>query len=485
MNRQAVVIVLILFTFVLSLKAEDKPLPPEVISVSVDPFYDKVEIKWKPSTSDPSLIHGYYINQWVSDALGNKHWKHIDSVGVGVTEWKSKAIVLNKQLWFSVGTKYNFNNELNSTGGFTMVSQTEYDECTDRAKIMWNKYRGWAEGVAKYNVYVSETGFKGEFNLLGTTTDTLFYHSGFKPKDKRYYYIIAQRNGDASVTATTILTNVVANEPTLPSEVMISKMENKDNAEIKFTLKVSSDAEYNKFRLMRSVDGNAFDTIYKYTDVGVKSYSDIGAPTDEAYYALLSIDRCRAVNVASDTVRVISATAVQADDNVNIKWNKPSNKTVSYTVKSTNTGVERDLVTKDNFSSYNDDYSYISEGMDNKICYIVEATFAGKFGDVEVVSNEPCIGLKPRIWLPTAINPSSVHTANRRFKPELSFNSPYSIAIYNRWKDLIYFGKNEPWKGVDKSGKQVVQGTYIYIVKIDYDNGKTVEKRGTVTVIYD
>jgi hypothetical protein len=485
MNRQAVIIILLLFTFIISVKAEDKPQPPEVISVSVDPFYDKVEIKWKPSISDPSLIHGYYINQWVTDALGNKHWKHIDSVAAGVTEWKSNTMVLNKQLWFSVGTKYNYNNELNSTGGFTMVSETEYEECTDRAKIKWNKYRGWAEGVDKYNVYVSETGFKGEFTLLGTTTDTTYYHSGFRPKDKRYYYIIAQRSGDPSVTATTTLTNVVANEPTLPAEVMISKLENKNNAEIKFTLKVSSDAEYNKFRLMKSTDGSKFDTLYKYSEVGVKSYSDIAAPSDNVYYTLMSIDRCNAINVVSDTVKVMLATAQQADNNVKIKWNAPSDKTVSYTVKSTNTGVERDLVTKDNFNSYNDNYGYIAEGMDNRICYIIEASFAGKFGTVDVVSNEPCIGLQPRIWLPTAINPNSVHTANRSFKPELSFNSPYSITIYNRWKKQIYYGENGPWKGVNKSGEQVVQGTYIYLVKIEYDEGKIVEKKGTVTVIYD
>jgi gliding motility-associated-like protein len=51
-------------------------------------------------------------------------------------------------------------------------------------------------------------------------------------------------------------------------------------------------------------------------------------------------------------------------------------------------------------------------------------------------------------------------------------NHPNTITIYNRWEDVVqefvnYDNKNVVWDGKNKNGKDVPDGTYFYVIKLE------------------
>lgn len=56
----------------------------------------------------------------------------------------------------------------------------------------------------------------------------------------------------------------------------------------------------------------------------------------------------------------------------------------------------------------------------------------------------------------------------------------YELRVYNRWGSLLYSG-TEGWKGKYR-GRLVASGTYFYVIRIRFENGKEAEYKRTVTV---
>jgi gliding motility-associated-like protein len=58
------------------------------------------------------------------------------------------------------------------------------------------------------------------------------------------------------------------------------------------------------------------------------------------------------------------------------------------------------------------------------------------------------------------------------------------LTIFNRWGEKV-FDSNNQWQGWDGNyrGIESPAGVYTYYVEATYLNGKTKEKKGTVTII--
>lgn len=89
-------------------------------------------------------------------------------------------------------------------------------------------------------------------------------------------------------------------------------------------------------------------------------------------------------------------------------------------------------------------------------------------------------------WLPNAFTP------NADGRNDVFFNSGYimdvaslDMMIFNRWGQKIYESNNlnKPWNGVDVTGKDAPQGTYVYSVKVRTNSGKDYSYNGTVTLV--
>jgi gliding motility-associated-like protein len=103
--------------------------------------------------------------------------------------------------------------------------------------------------------------------------------------------------------------------------------------------------------------------------------------------------------------------------------------------------------------------------------------------DATSASNIACTVQQGEVWVPNAFIESGI---NNRFKPVLAFADVqrYEFSIFNRWGQLIWTTNNpdQAWDGrVD--GTVVPQGVYAWYCSIQDGNGKTVERKGTVTFI--
>jgi gliding motility-associated-like protein len=61
----------------------------------------------------------------------------------------------------------------------------------------------------------------------------------------------------------------------------------------------------------------------------------------------------------------------------------------------------------------------------------------------------------------------------------------YSLRVFNRWGEMVFFSNyiDQPWDGTDLKGVVVPQGVYTYTVSVQWYTGKTFSRAGTVTLI--
>jgi gliding motility-associated-like protein len=88
------------------------------------------------------------------------------------------------------------------------------------------------------------------------------------------------------------------------------------------------------------------------------------------------------------------------------------------------------------------------------------------------------------IYFPTAFSPNG-DNANDFFRPKYSSDlKSYSIAVYNRWGELVYTSSNvnEGWDGFYKGVAQPVS-TYIWSSQFSFLNGPTEQRSGNVTLV--
>lgn len=99
-------------------------------------------------------------------------------------------------------------------------------------------------------------------------------------------------------------------------------------------------------------------------------------------------------------------------------------------------------------------------------------------------SNIVSFELKSRIFIPNAFSPDG-DGLNDYFKPDTRFIKSYTLSVFDRWGELIFYEQNSQngWDGSYK-GSKVSTGTYVFLLKgLDF-YGNTIDKKGSVTVYY-
>jgi len=88
--------------------------------------------------------------------------------------------------------------------------------------------------------------------------------------------------------------------------------------------------------------------------------------------------------------------------------------------------------------------------------------------------------LPPRIFFPTAFTPNS-DGDNDEFFPVGEIDLyPFDMLIYDRWGQLVFetMNINNKW-----TGNNCEQGLYVYIFRIQLDNGEWITKKGKIQLI--
>jgi len=279
-----------------------------------------------------------------------------------------------------------------------------------------------------------------------------------------------------------------------------------NNEHVVLTWTVGNDAPISKFKILRSTDDSFYETIgeniqngdFKPSTFFIDTTADFNAQS--YFYKIRVCDSCGVDRLASENIaRTIHLSGIPGiTGNANdLSWNHYEgwdfgNSGIDFykifrKVNGTDNGIDDPLFPSE--TTYLDEVSAFStsEGVFNY--YIVAYEKDGNngfetFKDFSI-SNEIEIKQETRAILPNAFTPGRL--PDDKFKPILAFIDidGYSLAIFNKWGQLIFITEDpsgDGWDGKFK-GELVPSDSYVYQLKYRTPQGQNLEKMGTVTVI--
>jgi gliding motility-associated-like protein len=140
-------------------------------------------------------------------------------------------------------------------------------------------------------------------------------------------------------------------------------------------------------------------------------------------------------------------------------------------------------------TNYSDDLSVLTgQELSGNVCYFIESVSNpdGTGNTYKATSKTICVDVASQIFVPQAFTPNS-DGQNDEFKPSFAFlPADYIMIIYNRNGSKVFETKviSEGWNGVIKNGVKAPEGSYIYFISFTTSEGKKIEKKGSLTVIY-
>ena len=203
-----------------------------------------------------------------------------------------------------------------------------------------------------------------------------------------------------------------------------------------------------------------------------------GAGTDTLLYTYTGADGC--IDSTFQTINILAPPVVTAGNDTSVVINQP------LQLQAVSTDVNGDSFTWSPVTGLNDPgianpISTLGLNTDS-IRYTVTATdTAGCYGQASI--EVKVFNTIPDIFVPNAFTPGKA--SNNIFKPiPVGISSMRFFRVYNRWGQLIYSTSRmgDGWDGT-LLGKPQDTGSYVWMVQGTTYTGKTISKKGTMTLV--
>ena len=106
---------------------------------------------------------------------------------------------------------------------------------------------------------------------------------------------------------------------------------------------------------------------------------------------------------------------------------------------------------------------------------------------MSMIKVESCGPVNPECYIfPKIITPNN-DGANEFFAAQCVRDFPAELTIYNRWGEEVFNMANydNSWTGTNQNGSNVIEGGYMWVLDIDFGEGRRELMKGTVTVLRD
>ncbi|MCC6600777.1 MAG: gliding motility-associated C-terminal domain-containing protein [Crocinitomicaceae bacterium] len=480
------------------------PAIPEVTSVSIDHISGDAVVSWNHSTSPDTQAYIIYSCNGnlvtVIDSTNNPADDQFTDL-LAATSSAPVCYLLAAFDYCYSGTPPSPNTS--PTGDICNCSvflyPIPYAVCNDYVNLSWTSYTGWSAGVDHYNIYHSFGG--AAFSQVGQVsgTENTFTHSFTSIESGMHDYYIEAVAATSGYTASSNLQTVNIVYPTAPQYNYLSSASVTGPSEITITLQTEVVNTGHNYILQRyRVFNGTWDDVTEFTYQGQPTIvftDEEVTPSAFSYtYRIVLKNLCNQPAGTSNIGKTMVLSGISDQDRqVNmLQWygyEGWENGVDSYEIHrkiGTNGADELIAVVNAPTGFYEDDASDLlyTEG---NFCYYIKAVEnpSSLFPSTafEALSNEICLVLEPKIWVPNAF---VVDGFNSSFKPVISFAdfSSFRMYIYSRWGDVIYQTNDidAPWTG-RMNGKLVQEGPYAYFISVEDGNGRPYEVSGLVIML--
>jgi len=477
---------------------------PVLDSISIED--ENPVMSWFPNT-DNTLGYGIIRHEWNGSTF---IWEVIDTVvGINETFYKDEAVsACEASQWyriFAYGAGVNNNSLWSDTLKTILLEDPILDICENSIFLQWSAYENMVPELTGYQVLASESGGPF-FEITSTAPDRTFYRFRNLAQNTLYTFKIRAYNSDKSRTSTSCELTLKSYTPKQPEHIFIRYATVENNEYVKIEWVADETAPISKFKVLRSDDGIAFDTLSEIIDLTnynpAKVYIDQLADfnSQSYYYQIRACDSCGLDTLASANIAQtiylqgypsLSGTMNQLEWNAYGGWDLT--EVEEYNIYRKVDGVPNPngilATVPAGITTYTDDVSGLSN-LEGTFSYYVEAIEndgSNGFEDFkdQSLSNEVTIEQETMVLIPNAFGPNLAPPDNI-FKPLMAFidTEGYQLSIFNKWGQQL-FNTTDPegyWDG-KYNGEYVPTDAYVYLIVYRTPEGETIEERGTVTVL--
>ncbi len=475
-------------------KDTNYPDKPILDSVSVD-VAGNVILGWE--ASDSNDVAGYIIYRFEGSIF-----LELDTVfgktNTFYTDTSVDACEVNQE--YAIASIDSCDNK--SPGTFSQPQRAvflypvKYNTCARNDTLHWEAYINASPNIEKYEILISENG--GTFQKKGEVPANKFsyIHQGLD-YGKVYSYIVRAVYGNK--TASSCAKQITTSNYKRPDFIYLANANVLSNNSVDLKLHVDTAVKNCEWEIWRSEAGKSFGLIKTLTQSDLNGLplqtndATANASTGTYDYKIKVLDSCHIEALESNVLKTIwlNGTIVSAG-HVRLKWTAfqgwdagviryriyrmEGTTPPSYPIDS----VEATTLT------FDDNFASLSVA-DGRFTYWIQAVenSGNSYGYHETAnSNRLLLLQESQVFFPNAFRPDGI---NNTFKPIFLFfgGTFYVFQIYNRWGQIIFESHNpeESWNGTYK-GKNVEQGLYIYRLAYKNAYGISIEKKGSVTVLY-
>ena len=460
--------------------------PLEFVSVQGD----SVEISWSESPSPETI--GYVVSR--NTTQGTTILDTIFDTTFYIDTTASPDVM--SEVYFVVALDACGNKSLVIPPHQTILLDfVAPDACDPGLALSWNPYQNWANGVARYDIFVGANG--EEPTLVGSApgNETNFTYFGGNDGDALCFYVQAVEDvtGFRS-NSNELCTNISILQPIREIELLGASVAPDGTVDLEWywdptALLVSSEQG-------RQAAGDDVITILDLPITGpltaenTRADANVDVQNRSYTYTIYATDECDNMVASNESRTPFLRGAITNDGNA-LDWDQythPFGEVLNYTLIRVDGGGETVAFTG---SSANLNFlDALTPDIDGGvICYYLEVEVAFTLASGEVLtrtlrSNTACLVPTPKVFVPNVFAPNGV---NNIFRPQLSFglSADYELNIYDRWGGQVFQSTSLDvgWDG-RRQGDPMPQGVYLYFIRLQPEGGEVIELQGDVLLLY-
>ncbi len=466
------------------------PLPPVINNVSV--VNGKIVLSWNAGT-DPEtysyIVYNATTNTAIDTVFGRNNTQFTDLSATNVLGNYDYTLV-TMDTCFNAGIR-------NVLPQHNLVLNTTINRCEQSAKLSWNAYDNWANGVLRYEIW---SGINGA-NPVKTDTvagDILTYTNKNLTDGANTCFIVKAIAKNTNYTAVSNANCVTINIVKPTKFVYLKNVTvNADNT-VGLDWQWNTDIDLDSYGINSATDNNTyqrFSVLSAQLPLVLSNHTDVvfqDIDKNKLYYKIETIDSCKQL-VFSNYVATVFAKVTALEGFTNkISWTAYDNPygTIQYyeVFRNTTNGNSVKVATVNGNTLSADDRLNPQNASEQDACYYVVGYAnlrlpVGLPANVASRSNTVCAHQSIDLLLPNAFAPEGNNTV---FKPAAVFtnSATYSMQIFDRWGGKLFETSdvNTGWDGT-ANGRPMPQGVYVYVIKAKEPDKNAIEKRGSVFLL--